>query len=461
MPEPMALLRALGRRWLLAGCLGVLVAVSVVVLICLFLPPANAEVEARLHVKAIPPSLLREVGGRPDFPTFLSTQRALIRSRLVLNAALRKPEVASLDLLRRQADPVAWLEDQLVVGTGGSPEIMTVAIKGDNPEQAKVLVDAVVSVYLDEIVNKERIRRTEQAHQLREFQQRYEDKLKGFQRNMRALQKQLEGGENQQIFLKQQAVHTELTLATNDLAQTRRELHTLELQAKVDGPQQGPLIVSEAEREAAITKDELMRAYAARKEERQRMLEADRARAVAGTNPPNLQQLSAEIARIEQDMRTRRQNLIPLIEEHIQEQRRIDEKSRQVKAKERIAWLKELEQVLVKDVERLQKEAETLVLNKLDLDDFKRDMEHAQALADRFRARADALEIEREAPNRITPLGEEAVVRIPDEQSRKMRMAGLGGLGAFALVVVSVVFLKFRTRRFCSPAEMGDRSVSV
>jgi hypothetical protein len=48
-----------------------------------------------------------------DFQDYCRTQQALVKSRMVLYAALRDPKVASLKTLRQQTDAVEWLEDRV------------------------------------------------------------------------------------------------------------------------------------------------------------------------------------------------------------------------------------------------------------------------------------------------------------------------------------------------------------
>src|SRR5262245_16139441 len=53
--------------------------------------------------------------GFEDFESIGETQLALAKSRPVLAAALSVPEVAGLEIVRQQPDPLAWLERDLRV----------------------------------------------------------------------------------------------------------------------------------------------------------------------------------------------------------------------------------------------------------------------------------------------------------------------------------------------------------
>ncbi|HYV36565.1 MAG TPA: hypothetical protein VE988_12710 [Gemmataceae bacterium] len=110
-------------------------------------------------------ALLHITSGRPlvltpghfdkeEFDGFQKTQVAMVKSRLVLNSALREPKVAALAVVREQTDPVAWLEKKLIVDFPDAPEIMRIAMIGEVTD-AVVIVNAVMGSYLKESVNKE------------------------------------------------------------------------------------------------------------------------------------------------------------------------------------------------------------------------------------------------------------------------------------------------------------------
>src|SRR5262249_30776570 len=108
-PYAVALLKPLRRRSLLAATLGLVAACAAAARVWPFLPPAKQSVYAKLYMPTRPEHILYErTEAQSDFASFQRTQVALIKSRLVLNAALRNPKVAQLDLdsVRKRMDPV-------------------------------------------------------------------------------------------------------------------------------------------------------------------------------------------------------------------------------------------------------------------------------------------------------------------------------------------------------------------
>src|SRR5438270_258647 len=85
-------MEGLRRRWLLASTLGLVCAVACAAGAWHFLPPGKLSARVLLHVDSIPPSIIfHEVQSQTNFQIYQRTQLALVKSRLVLVAALRKP----------------------------------------------------------------------------------------------------------------------------------------------------------------------------------------------------------------------------------------------------------------------------------------------------------------------------------------------------------------------------------
>ena len=62
-----------------------------------------------------------------EYELFKNTQMQYINSPFVLAAALHKPEgnpISSLPIIRKQDDPVAWLQRHLFVSSPGHSEII-------------------------------------------------------------------------------------------------------------------------------------------------------------------------------------------------------------------------------------------------------------------------------------------------------------------------------------------------
>ncbi len=129
---------------------------------------------------------------------YLTTQVALIKSRLVLNAALQDRGVSQLTSIKNQADPVAWLRENLVVINIRDTEILQVSLApgsiASGSDQARIL-NAVVRAYINEVANVDVMRRTERHDQLKKIMQKYGENLKQRREKLRKLSSSVGRGE--------------------------------------------------------------------------------------------------------------------------------------------------------------------------------------------------------------------------------------------------------------------------
>ena len=128
--------------------------------------PAKSESYALFRVTQNPDS----VGGmgdpnrgRSEFNTFVKTSALLVKTDNVYRSALRneKFRISELPTLKKERDPIKWLNENVMVTSTDGAEIITMSLKGDNAEDVRIIMDAMVKAYDDEVINKERNEWTE------------------------------------------------------------------------------------------------------------------------------------------------------------------------------------------------------------------------------------------------------------------------------------------------------------
>jgi hypothetical protein len=180
------------------------------------------KVVSKVFIAETPPRLIsaspNEIAASQGyFDDYRRAQVALLKSRLVLNAALRHPRVAGLSVVREQADPVEWLEKELQTDFNAAPEILTVSLKGNRPDELMPLVNAVVDAYLQEWVHREDRARTERLSRLQKLYSQFDEQVRDKRRRLSDLARVLGGKDEGAIAVKRQ-------LVKGDLADTRREV---------------------------------------------------------------------------------------------------------------------------------------------------------------------------------------------------------------------------------------------
>ena len=142
--------------------------------------PAKFHAQALLQVSAQEPYVQFQAGETEvgaDYHRYQLTQTTLVKSHLVLNAALQDRSVSAYRMIREQADPIAWLQGNLEVGFVGGSEVMRIALNGKNPDEVAGVVNAVKKAYLDEVVNVDVRRKAERHGILKKHRERYTELL--------------------------------------------------------------------------------------------------------------------------------------------------------------------------------------------------------------------------------------------------------------------------------------------
>jgi hypothetical protein len=159
------LLNCLRRRWLMAACMGLLVGLAVA-LFLMWLFPESSRITSYLEVKAEDAASPFNDDKRPVNQAELERQAAmhpaLIKSQLVLQAALIRPEIAQLDAVQyHKGEELLWLLDELKVNFAADSPILEVAYEGEeDPADMVKIVDAVVDAYKEKVLLEDRLTQT-------------------------------------------------------------------------------------------------------------------------------------------------------------------------------------------------------------------------------------------------------------------------------------------------------------
>src|SRR5262245_34596944 len=359
-PSLPALLLALRRRWLLAGVVAVLATVATAGATWLFLPTPKFLAQTLLHVEASPPSVVHQRGeSRSDFQSYQRTQIALVKSRFVLNAALRDPEVASLSLVRDPIDPIGWLQRELLVDFSIAPEILRVALNGDQPEEMKVLVAKITKAYLDEIVKREDGKKRDRVEKLKEIHERYQENLRTKRRTLRELIENVGSGDPATIALKQRFSQEQLALTEKELLQLDSELRKLNTElalSKTRDKAGADWKVPDADLDDLVNKDPGVQKLNARKFQLDHDISEALRVAVRGEEEPRVRFLRGELAALETTIAQRRAELRPRLMGQAESRIRDQMHNTVTAMGERAKSLEELRKVLARDMDRLASE---------------------------------------------------------------------------------------------------------
>jgi hypothetical protein len=158
--------------------------------------------------------------GARDFDTFKKTQLTLVRSRLILRAALARPAVAQLGVVKRMADPVAWLEESLRADFPNDAGILRIGLAGRPEKELAAVVDAVAETYLEEVGQADRKRKAHRLTDLEKICGEAEEKIRK-ERDQWAKLREARGVGPGMSSVRQQHLLRELTDCTRELRRVK------------------------------------------------------------------------------------------------------------------------------------------------------------------------------------------------------------------------------------------------
>jgi len=232
-----AYLHAFRRHWLPATSAGLLCGVAAIIPAWILTAERHTAV-AMLRISANEKPLVFPTAERTtayDFEIYKGTQQQLLTSDVVLAAALRRPEVASLAFVEREDNPARWLARNLRVELPLSSEIMRVSLTTSRPDEAAILVEAVVDAYMAEVVNAERRRQLDRLNDLDRLYTEKEAEMRKRRTELKQLAEKLGTGDTGALALRQQIAMQQYAEARNELSRLRSELQRAEddLQGKL------------------------------------------------------------------------------------------------------------------------------------------------------------------------------------------------------------------------------------
>lgn len=475
--NPQGLLLAFKRRWRTAVIIGVPVAILAAVGVFLA-TPAPFTAFALLRMAAVEQRLVFKTAEEvSDFGTYRKTQMALIKSRFVMNAALRKPNVAALSMVREQPFPVAWLEQAIQVDAYDSPEILRISLTGDRPSELTEVVNAVKDAYLEEVVNAERKQRIARLNELERIFESTEEKVRLKEERVNNLAQELGTGDAKTLTIKQQMSMEYFAQLRREHARVRFELMRLQVgdDAAASSLEDDPLTTfgeQPVKESVAAVKPPKSPAAAADAEDEfeststtpsaatgSAALSDDPRLASTGRRAKQLQDL---IARFERQVVDKNHPTLLSYRKELDELQKAaaapddevaDAVPGQPKRRSRLELLKRQEQLLREELDKYSALVKNIGTSSFELEAMKSEMEQIVKVSDKVGAEIEALRIELQSPTRVSML-QEAEVPQTRSMSKKHNLTGAAGVGGLGMVFLLIAVIEFHNRRITEPKDM-------
>lgn len=443
-----ALVTALRRRWLLAITLSVTLASAVGAGVWFGIPP-RYTVQSTMLVAASRPYVVQPLEGREQFSDYQRTQMALVKSRRVLNAAVRDdPRVLKTRLVHSQQDPMGFLEKEVVADFKLAPQILRISMVGDDPEEQTVIVNAVREAYLKEIVNRDEFDRSAQVQRLQDIYNTHEETLRKRRQTLQALREAL-GSADPKTHAEQEKILLEhLSAAQKDARLIESEIRKTELEGKTaTGSQTLPqtFLPSEQMIEEEIRKDRGVMKCQADIDKYEEKIAVDARLLQGGENNPRvrdeIQMCNAAKNRLKVERDRARVEAVERLGQRSKNQGTSDASQ----AARRLQILKAQQKDTAAEVKEVQANLGKLRKSSSDVEAMSEEITRSELYINRFADRIEQLKLELQAPGRITVLETAGVAGTMDNRQVKIT-SGAAGF-TFVLALFGVCWWDFRGRR--------------
>jgi polysaccharide biosynthesis transport protein len=461
--------KALQRHWMLASSLGLVVAVASAAAAWYFLPPAKYTARVLLRVHSTPQSVMFEKVHAPtDFSSYQRTQIALVKSRDVLTTALSKDQVSELSIIKalrekRGFDEVVnWLERELQVDFSVGPEILRIALNGDQPEELKTIVTEVQNAYLSSIDKKEHEAEEAQLEYIRNLKKRF-DKDVSDKRKLIEEKSKKEGTSDPTARAFIRKLDQEYFNRTKlELIEVRSDLRKLLLEREAVSPSPGAGSAFNSQAAKVTVNDRTLDEFLKNDPEGKRILERkhtievqvhEASSVLSDDKHPIMRRFKQDLEGAQAQLEKLRSEIRPQLANELLEKGKLEKETNLAQLDKKIDYLRKYEAKLSSDVAMDEKNKEENGITSLQIESLRANLLQAEELAKAAANRLQTLEVERLAPKRISNL-EPAYASHPDEQKRRLVAAGVAGGGSLALVLFVIAWWELRRQRVNSVDEV-------
>jgi succinoglycan biosynthesis transport protein ExoP len=444
-PLERALFQALRRRWALACGAGLLLGALGAALAWMLLPPRYTA-QATLYVSSQSSrGLFTSQEATEDFGAYQRTQAVVVKSRAVLEAALRQPGLSERRQIGEQSQPLRWLTDNLKVEAKQAPEILQVSLAGEYPEDLPEILNSVVQAYMQELTAKERVKHPVRVEQLQENYRRLEDALRRKRSMLRDLETSLGVDPPQLLALRYQSALTQLAAIEKEALQTKMALKGAQLElAFWKQREKDPAALLEADQnlEQLLAKEPGYQVLVMRKMQLEEEVSRVQGLAAPGVRDRMMQNQQKELEAANRELSARRQTLQPLL---VAQQR--------AKLEARVNVLDAQNEAMTAEFKRQDQEVKRLasaIRNPdratSDLESLRDEVSQAEQLLKKVGEQRDMMKVEPPLPLRVSVLESAAIPQTMDMR-RHAKIAGLVGLALFGCTVLGICFHEHRQRR--------------
>ncbi|MGA2031454.1 MAG: AAA family ATPase [Thermoguttaceae bacterium] len=456
-------LHALRRRWLGATVAG-LVCSIVFGMGMYFLRPARYAATAYLHISPSEPiKVFKTADNQADanapnaFDLYKATQGQLLKNPFVLTAALRKPEVRGLPSIQREEqrrNALTWLGQELIVLFPEKAQIMEVSMIYEDANEAKVIVNAVVQAYWDEVVNADRQHRRARLTELDKICTDIEGKVRTKLNDLKQLADQLGASEREELSLKQQVAiqqygeyRLQLTRFEFQYGQAEAQLKTA--QALAQGLTETE--ISDMDINSLVLSDPKYRELSNQLVVIESMVKRDISLTQSGVKSRMTEQRKSELEILQGQVDA----LMQIYRERLRTARRMEMQREVRRLETELGVLAEQKRQFQAEVDRMRKETEQIGGKSIEIEMMRTEVKQLQTVQAETSSERERLNVELGSAPRIRLLQE---ADVPENETGRAARIALILMAAFAglcLPVAGIVLWDTQAGRINVAAEVA------
>ena len=457
-PDAWALLRCARGRWLLALTLGTAAGAAAGLAAWKVVPEPKYAASTLIEVKAEKPNLLPGAElNRVDMKIFQSTQLSLVRSRLVLNAALGRPGVKALPTVAAQADPVEWLSDELLAEFPAGSELMRLSLSGDRPADLAAVVNAVTEAYIDEVVSKDHNELSAASGQLKDLLDVHNERLKAERARLQEMAETVGSDDKQTLALKQQMALQLLGDEKRELGQIQSDLKKAKAELSVLNDLVGPAALAgpdPAKVAEALDREPLIEQYKERASALASTLDRVR-RLTRNETDPSVREVKRKLDKLRRDESAARASLRPRVVAELSSRDDAAGPKQVADLVRRVRVLEAHEAILREEIDAAEGDSQVFNRQTLDLQWIKDRITSGEEIAKQLSKKVETINVELKAPQRgrVIEFAEKPRIESP---RKRLTAVALAVAGAFGAGVLGVAWREYRLRRVGSPDDVSE-----
>lgn len=469
-------LHALRRRWLPAAVIGSLLSMACAVPMYLFLP-RGYEAVVWLRIRSAT-NLLGGASDMREYEAYRKTQIQLLKSPVVLHAALRRPGISSLRTISEEDDPVRWLADSLETNAQTESEVLQLKLRAPVAEEAAKILNAVTTCYLDDIVNKDRQDRLARRDALEKKYRENQSELRSKKESVNQLAKTLGTRDSEEVATQKSLLMEHLSQVRTTLYDLQRQQRQLDEELAAAAAQRREDAENQSEEsdaaddglagtddlvEAALSREPEIRTLADRILQLTDAIQSQSQRSARGLNEPAVKRMIAQKRSLGEQLQLARERLRPQVASMVAQGGgdRGNGKSFSI-ARMSPAVVKVRQETLANSIAETQQELDEVTKTVKELGQANADLEVRRSEIDQLERvnnqigmQLESTAIDLTAPARVTQL-EEATIPTDNDVIRRLLLTGLAGIAGWFVGAGVVVLVEYARNRLSHPDEISQ-----